>query len=105
MGDEGEILGLEKELQSLGKPNVDGFENVFNMAFNRMVGVEFSSFVSVDFSEIGGKTVCRVLVSAAPQPVFLNHNSKEEFYIRTGNSSQPLTISQAIQYIQTHFES
>ena len=104
VSDEGEIVGLETEFQSMKKPNVDGFENIFNMAFNKMVGVEFSDFVAVDFEVIQGKTVCRILALPASQPVYLNHNNKEEFYIRTGNSSQPLTISQAVSYVQRHFD-
>ena len=60
--------------------------------------------IFVDFEMIQGKTVCRVLALPASQPVYLNHNDKEEFYIRTGNSSQPLTISQAVSYVQRHFD-
>jgi hypothetical protein len=104
VGDEGEVLGLETEFQSMKKPNVDGFENIFNMAFNKMVGVEYSDFVSADFERFEGKTVCRILVLPASEPVYLNHNNKEEFYIRTGNSSQPLTISQAVNYVRRHFD-
>ena len=104
VGDEGEIVGLESEFQSMKKPNSDGFENIFNMAFNKMVGVELSDFVTVDFEVIEGKTVCRILVLPASQPVYLTINNQEEFYIRTGNSSQPLTISQAVAYIRRHFD-
>ena len=103
VADDGEILGLEVELQTLSKPNADGFENTFNMTFNKMVGVEYSNYVRVDFAEFDGKTVCRVVALPAPEPVFLKHKNTEEFYIRTGNSSQPLSMSQAIKYIQTHF--
>jgi hypothetical protein len=102
--DEGEILGMEKEFQTLRKPNADGFENNFNMIFNKMVGVEYSNYTKVDFAKIEEKTVCRVVVLPAPEPVYLKHKNNEEFYIRTGNSSQPLSISQAVKYIQTHFE-
>jgi len=104
IGDEGEILGLEPEFQSMKKPNPDGFENLFNMAFNKMVGVQFSDYVSVDFELIEEKTVCRILSLPASEPVYLTISNKEEFYIRTGNSSQPLTISQAVNYIQRHFD-
>jgi hypothetical protein len=103
VADDGEILGLEIEFQTLNKPNVDGFENTFNMAFNNMVGVEYSNYVRVDFANLAGKTVCRVVALPAPEPVFLKHKNTEEFYIRTGNSSQPLSMSQAVKYIQTHF--
>ena len=103
-GVEGGILGLEPEFESMKKPNPDGFENLFNMAFNKMVGVQFSDYVSVDFEVIEGKTVCRILALPTSEPVYLTYSNKEEFYIRTGNSSQPLTISQAVNYIQRHFD-
>jgi hypothetical protein len=102
--DEGEILGLEPEFETMKKPNPDGFENLFNMAFNKMVGVQFSDYVSVDFESIEGKIVCRILTLPASEPVYLTYSNKEEFYIRTGNSSQPLAISQAVNYIQRHFD-
>ena len=101
--DEGEILGLETEFQSMGKGNVDGFENALNLVFGQMIGTEYRHHLTVDFAEIEAKTVCRIIVSPAPEPVFLNLKNNEEFYIRTGNSSQPLTMSKAVRYIQSHF--
>jgi membrane protein YdbS with pleckstrin-like domain len=103
VADDGEILGLEIEFKTLRKSDADGFENTFNMTFNKMVGVEYSNYVRVDFAEFDGKTVCRVVALPAPEPVFLKNKNDEEFYIRTGNSSQPLSMSQAVKYIQTHF--
>jgi tryptophan-rich sensory protein len=104
VGDEGEMLGLEQEFQSLGKPNADGFENSFNTTFRHMIGPEHRPYVSLSFEQLAEKTVCRVVVLPAPEPVYLTHNNREEFYIRTGNASQPLTLSQAVKYVQTHFK-
>ncbi len=103
--DEGAVLGLEPDLKTLRKPNVDGFENVFNMAFNKMIGVEFRRFVDVGFPEIDGKTICVATARPSVQPAYLTHKGTEKFYIRTGNSSQPLSVSKAAQYIRTHFDS
>lgn len=104
VGDDGEILGLEQEMQTLGKPNIDGFENTFNMAFNKLIGVEHSEYIDLDFDQIDGKTVCRVTILPAAAPVYLTQGDKEEFFIRTGNSSQPLPLGKAVTYIQRHFE-
>ena len=103
VADSGEILGLEQEFQSMRKPDVDGFENNFNVAFNNMVGAEYRQYIQVDFEVIEEKTVCRILVLPVPEPVYLMLKKAEEFYIRTGNSSQPLSISQAVKFIQTRF--
>jgi hypothetical protein len=104
VGDDGTVLGLDPDLRSMKKPDIDGFENVFNMAFRKMIGVEFRRFVDVSFPEMDGKQVCAVSVRPASQPAYLTHKGTETFYIRAGNASQPLSVSQATRYIQDHFK-
>jgi hypothetical protein len=101
--DDGRILGLEQEFQSLPKPNVDGFENSFNTVFANMIGAEYRHYMSLEFEVLDNRTVGRILAFPAPEPVYLVNKNNEEFYIRTGNSSQPLSIRKAVKYIETHF--
>jgi len=103
VADDGHILGLEPDFNIMKKKNEDGFENTFNLAFNQMIGAEFRQYLEFEFEKIEEKTIGIAIVQPAHSPVFLTHNGKETFHIKTGNSSQPLTISQATQYIQTHF--
>jgi hypothetical protein len=103
VGDDGETLGLGPDLKTLRKPNVDGFENVFNMAFNQMIGAEFRQYVDVTFPRIDGETICLVTVRPSSEPVYMVHKGTEKFYIRAGNASQPLSVSKATKYIQSHF--
>jgi membrane protein YdbS with pleckstrin-like domain len=102
--DEGEVLGLEPDYNTMGKKNSDGFENVFNMAFNKMVGPEYRQYVEVVFPTVAGKEICVARANPAVEPVFLTHKGKESFYIRTGNTSQPLTVSKAARYIEVRFQ-
>lgn len=103
VSDQGEVLGLERDFSALPKKNVDGFENAVNMAFTSMIGAEFRQYVSLAFDEIDGKTICVLSVAPASAPAYLTFKGKEEFYIRTGNSSQPLPVSKATKYVQTRF--
>lgn len=103
VGDSGEILGLAPDLNTLRKPNVDGFENVFNQAFNTMVGAEFRQYVDLTFPNVDGEMICVVTVRPAREPAYLVHKGSERFYIRAGNASQPLSVSKATNYIQGHF--
>ncbi len=103
VADDGQVLGLEPDYQTLGKKDSDGFENVFNMAFNTMIGAEYRHFVDVSFPVIEGKEICLAAARQAPEPVFLTYKNEERFYIRTGNTSQWLTVSKAARYIHTHF--
>lgn len=101
--DDGRILGLEPDLQSLHKKDTDGFENTFNNAFNKMIGVEYRQFVDVVFPEIEQETICLLRIRPSDAPVFLINKGEESFYIRAGNASQPLSISQAARYISRRY--
>jgi membrane protein YdbS with pleckstrin-like domain len=104
VSDNGEALGLEQDFAGLPKKNLDGWENAFNMAFNQIIGAEFRQYVHLEFENIAEMTLCAIQVQPASAPVFLTFKGKEEFYIRTGNSTQPLTVSKATTYIQMHFK-
>jgi hypothetical protein len=101
--DDGAVLGLGPDYETMGKKNSDGFENVFNMAFNKMIGPEYRRYVQVEFPRLEDKEVCLISVTPSPEPVFFTDKGEEKFYIRTGNTSQPLTISRASRYIQGRF--
>jgi membrane protein YdbS with pleckstrin-like domain len=101
--DEGRILGLEPDFQSLNKRDKDGFENTFNNAFNKMIGVEYRQFVDVVFPDIDQQLICLLRVRPSDTPVFLMYKGEESFYIRAGNASQPLSISQAARYISRRY--
>lgn len=103
VNDEGEIAGIDPDLQTLRKPGVDGFENVFNMAFGKMVGMEYRPFITLSFPSLEDKTVCAIHVRPATHPAYLHYQGKEEFYLRTGNSSNALSVSSAVQYIRSRF--
>jgi hypothetical protein len=87
----------------MGKKDSDGFENNFNMAFNQMIGAEYRHYLDVSFHTLTEKEICAVRVLPADEPVFITNKGEEKFYIRTGNSSQPLSVSKASRYIQKRF--
>ena len=104
VADDGAILGVEQDWSGLKKQNEDGYEGAFNMAFNKMIGVEHRQLVGASFVQIEGKTICALRVQPASEPVFLTNNAgQEEFYIRAGNAAQPLSMSKAHRYIQNRF--
>jgi len=79
VADDGQVLGLEPDYQTLGKKDSDGFENVFNMAFNTMIGAEYRHFVDVSFPVIEGKEICLAAARQAPEPVFLTYKNEDGF--------------------------
>jgi hypothetical protein len=51
------------------------------------------------------KSAAIVKVDKSKRPVYLDPQGKSEFYIRAGNSSQPLNVREATAYIQDHWPS
>jgi membrane protein YdbS with pleckstrin-like domain len=104
VADDGQILGLEPDLMTLPKGNVDGFENVFNQAFNNMIGVEYRQYVDLSFPLVDELTICLIVIRPAAEPAYLRLKGDEQFYIRAGNATQPLPVSKATRYIQSRFD-
>lgn len=101
--DDAQILGLENDYQGMKKQDKDGWENVFNMAFKSMIGLEYRRYVAVDFPRVDEKEICVIVVSPANEPAYLTHKGTETFYIRAGNGSQALSVSKATQYVRSRF--
>jgi len=99
--DESNPVGLESDFASLPKPNADGFENHFNNLFNTMIGPEFRRLVKLKFDNTGGKTLCLVDIEPGRKPAYLKTGDGEDFYIRTGNATTPLKMSEVATYISS----
>lgn len=102
VNDQGQPLGLEKDFASLPKAGTDGFENHFNNIFNQMIGPEFRRLVKLTFRQyFYDKTVCLVSVGPSPKPAYLKNGNNEDFYIRTGNVTSPLKMSEVTAYLSS----
>ena len=101
VSDSGQPIGLESDFHSLPKCDSDGFENHFNNLFNNMIGPEFRRKVRLKFSNIWGKTICLVNIESSHKPVYLKTGNSEDFYIRTGNVTTPLRMSEVATYVSS----
>ena len=101
VSDNGEIIGLEKDYQSLKRHDQDGFEQALITAISTNLGANLCQFVKVLFHVINGKHVCRLIVLPSPHPVFLHQGNIPKFYLRTGGGTRDLNIQEAVEFI-TH---
>ncbi len=101
--DQRQVYGLEADMTSLAKQNHDGFENHFNNLFSSMIGPEFRQRVKLSFHYIGDKSVGLVSVEPAHRPAYLKTEKGEDFFIRTGNATTPLKVSQVDPYISSQW--
>ena len=99
VADNGEILGLEKDYQTLKKPDQDGFEQVLMTSVSANLGADLCPFVHVLFHVLDDKAVCRVIVTPSNRPVFLEQGNAPKFFVRTGGATRELNIQEALDYV------
>jgi hypothetical protein len=108
--DDGEILGLEHDYISLDGGDRDKFERHLRGILSNHLGASYvAGKVRVRFQVDGDELeVCQVEVLPAQQPIIVTLKDKggqsvEKFFVRSGNSSQGLALSEMNVYIKERF--
>lgn len=108
--DDKNIIGLEKDFSSLKKHDPDYYEIHLRNLFHKHMGVKYvSKNIRMQFEQIKNENVCKIKIFAANEPIFLKSKNKngqeeEQFFVRSGNSSQEIKSIQEINdYINTRF--
>jgi len=104
MDDNGEIIGIDKDISTLNKKNVDGFQQLLMSLISEYLGVEYSQYINITFENVENKNVCIVNIDKAPQPVFVREKDTKSFYIRAGNTTKFLNSEETHNYIQLHWQ-
>ena len=103
VADDGEALGIQDDINSTGRKDLDGFQQTLVQTFSNYPGESVAANVSVSFDKIDGKTVCAVKVEACQQPVYSTDGKGKDFYIRFGSSTRPLDVEDTQRYIAEHW--
>lgn len=104
VADNGDILGLEKDYQTLKKPGQDGFEQAVMTVISTNIGADLCGFVHILFHVIDNKDVCRLIISPSARPVFLEQGNTPKFFVRTGGATRDLNIQEALDYVRRRWK-
>ncbi|MBD3330045.1 DUF262 domain-containing protein [Candidatus Peregrinibacteria bacterium] len=106
--DEGGILGLDHDYRSLNGTR-DEFELHLRNLVNKTFGKVFATTgINITFQTINDSEICVINISKGNKPLYLeimdnNGQKSEKFYVRSGNTSQELGLSEISEYIKSHF--
>lgn len=109
VSDDGEVVGLVQDFQSLKEPDRDHFELHLRNLLNQNIGKVFATNkVQVKFHTVNDLDVCQVDVAPSKEPIILTTQDKngqkvEKFYVRSGNASQELSMAEFSAYAKDHF--
>ncbi|HOT96583.1 MAG TPA: DUF262 domain-containing protein [bacterium] len=108
--DDGKVLGLKHDYHSLGNVDKDKFElhlrNLLNQHFEKGF---VATKIKISFPLVEDEEICQIEVATSPEPIVLKFKDRngalvEKFYVRSGNSSQEIPMSEFNKYIKTHFQ-
>ncbi len=93
--DNGNIIGIEHD----NFPNEDKYMLYFNNSVKNHIGTTSTKYLKIKTINENSKKILSVECRKSDNPVFLRHNNEEDFYIRLGNSSRKLSMSEMLKYI------
>lgn len=101
VGDDGSAVGIEVD----DFPNDDRYVLHLYGVIKASMGIDVTTLVQTQIDTFRGKKVCLVRCKASPRPVYVKQSGKdEEFFIRTGPSSERLGPSDLVTYIAERFK-
>jgi len=103
--DNGNVLGLEKDYQTLTKQNPDGFQLHLRQIIKKYLGYFFEKYITISFPHLDGKEICVLQISKSGRPVFVTYEGNEFFFVRNGNSSIPKNRREQSEYEKLHWKS
>ncbi len=100
VNDDGEAVGLDKDLQFMKQPDLDRFELWLRDWLGTTIGLVATTNVQVEFEKVDGLDVCVVRVPAATRPVIVSagKEKKRALFVRAGNSTRELQVDEALAY-------
>lgn len=104
--DDGSVYGLAEDYKLSGGKGRDSFENWLTQTLLKDFGKDAGGLLSTAFYELkapeadkpGAGDVCVVTVKPSAKPRFVVENGNETFYIRTGNATNALKMSEMLEY-------
>lgn len=109
VSDEGEVLGLAHDMQTLKEADRDHFELHLRNLLSQNIGTVFATnHLQVRFHSIDERDICQVDVSKSSQPIIVKTRDKngqllQRFYVRNGNASVELEMSEYVAYQKERF--
>jgi len=102
--DDQNVLGLDNDFSTLKKADIDGFELQLIEVIKKYIGAEYSSYLKITFPIHDGSHICLIKISKSSKPVFTVFEGKEDFFMRSGCSSQPLSREDQSTYENIHWK-
>jgi hypothetical protein len=100
-------VGLERDFATLGRKDLDGFQQALVQVLATRLGNDVAATVRIHMTTLGpdSRDVALVECRPHPHPVFVDDASVKEFHVRAGNTTRLMDVQEASSYISMHWNS
>ncbi len=111
VADSGDALGLEQDFACLGDADRDRFEIHLRNLFAQAFGQNFTAAkLKISFPEVAGVEICQIDVIPSDAAIIVAGKDKngvgyERLYVRSGNSSPEMPLSEIPAFLSKRFKS
>lgn len=78
--DNGQVVGLAHDIQTLNKKNLDGFNLKVGEIIDKHFSAEVAQYISITFESIANQPVCLIKLNKSQRPTYLKVNNQSEFW-------------------------
>ena len=105
VGDDGEVLGLEKDYELLQNPSDDKFQRtVWQSIQNFVQNKAYVAKLKISLIQKDSKKICRIDIPRSDEPIFVHENNAQVSYVRVGPKSEKFSPADFMKYAKTRFE-
>lgn len=102
--DSGSVLGIKRDLSTLSRQDLDGYENWLVNLLEHAIGKPALAHIAISFVTIDDEYVGRIDVRRSPKAVFATTGKGLDlFFVRVANSTREMTAKEANEYIEHHW--
>lgn len=104
--DDGKPLDLAADIATLGRKDLDGFQQTLVQVLANYLGSDVAASVRIHLTKVGPDARDIALVDCGPHPraVFLSDGATKEFHVRAGNTTRLLDVEEAASYMAAHWK-
>jgi len=103
--DDGEVLGLAKDIETLKGQNEDSLQRFFDDIVGAHCGKECYEYIaSTSFVHMYDKTVLVVKVRRSEAPIFFVDGDKVDLLVRISSTTKSFNVREAIDYYRLHWQ-
>ena len=99
VSDQGEVVGLDRDLRILKKKDKDGFELKLRELIKATIEPFPVGLVGVEFEEMAGKLVCCLRIARAPNVAYFKDGGDKKVWVKEGNTKRELRGPDLVEWV------